>query len=172
MGKASLSLRLTFLLSLSLTASSFPFFHKPSSPSTSTPKATPSDLLSILGPKSQSSKIKPLVAHDLNSCLKFLVPFTPKSPKLRSRKCLTTKKDLGLARIGASDQKREVDELIWWPPEPVLELARLAVDSGGDPAAIQRALDPTMIAVSSFSWVLFVIYVNDLVCSFEFDSAW
>ena len=43
-----------------------------------------------------------------------------------------------------------VDELIWWPPEPVLELACLAVDSGGDPAAIQRALDPTMIAVSSF----------------------
>ena len=171
MGKASLSLRLTFLLSLSLTASSFPFFHKPSSPSTSTPKATPSDLLSILGPKSQSSKIKPLVAHDLNSCLKFLVPFTPKSPKLRSRKCLTTKKDLGLAKIGASDQ-RVVDELIWWPPEPVLELARLAVDSGGDPAAIQRALDPTMIAVSSFSWVMFVIYMNDLVCSFEFDSAW
>uniref|UniRef100_A0A7N2R129 Uncharacterized protein n=2 Tax=Quercus lobata TaxID=97700 RepID=A0A7N2R129_QUELO len=147
MGKASLSLRLTILLSLSLSASSFPFFHKPSSPSTSTPKATPSDLLSILGPKSQSSKIKPLVAHDLNSCLKFLVPFTPTIPKLRSRKCLTTKKDLGLARIGASDQKREVDELIWWPPEPVLELARLAVDSGGDPAAIQRALDPTVIAV-------------------------
>lgn len=170
MGKASLSLRLTFLLSLSLTASSFPFFHKPSSPSTSTPKATPSDLLSILGPKSQSSKIKPLVAHELNTCLKFLVPFTPTSPKLRSRKCLTAKKDLGLAKIGASDQ-REVEELIWWPPEPVLELARLAVDSGGDPAAIQRALDPTVIAVCSFSWVLFVIYVNDLVCSFEFDSA-
>nr|POE76004.1 hypothetical protein CFP56_53523 [Quercus suber] len=109
-------------------------------------QSTPSDLLSVLGPKSQSSKIKPLVAHDLNSCLKFLVPFTPTSPKLRSRKCLTTKKDLGLAKIGASD-RREVDELIWWPPEPVLELARLAVDSGGDPAAIQRALDPTMIAV-------------------------
>ena len=162
MGKASLSLRLTFLLSLSLTASSFPFFHKPSSPSTSTPKATPSDLLSILGPKSQSSKIKPLVAHDLNSCLKFLVPFTPKSPKLRSRKCLTTKKDLGLAKIGASDQ-RVVDELIWWPPEPVLELARLAVDSGGDPAAIQRALDPTMIAVSSF-FMGSVSYLREWPC--------
>ena len=162
MGKASLSLRLTFLLSLSLTASSFPFFHKPSSPSTSTPKATPSDLLSILGPKSQSSKIKPLVAHDLNSCLKFLVPFTPKSPKLRSRKCLTTKKDLGLAKIGASDQ-RVVDELIWWPPEPVLELARLAVDSGGDPAAIQRALDPTMIAVSSF-FMGSVCYLREWPC--------
>jgi hypothetical protein len=40
------------------------------------------------------------------------------------------------------------DELIWWPPEPVLELARLAVDSGGDSAAIHRVLDPTIIAVS------------------------
>ncbi|KAK7855091.1 hypothetical protein CFP56_029738 [Quercus suber] len=126
-----------FIISI-LSQAIFPFnFHT---------QSTPSDLLSVLGPKSQSSKIKPLVAHDLNSCLKFLVPFTPTSPKLRSRKCLTTKKDLGLAKIGASD-RREVDELIWWPPEPVLELARLAVDSGGDPAAIQRALDPTMIAV-------------------------
>ena len=147
MSKPSLSLRLTFLLSLSFTASSFPFFHKPSSPST--PKATPSDLLSILGPKPQSSKINPLIAQDLNSCLKFLVPFNPTSPKLRSRKCLTRRKELGLTKIGATNQ-REEDELIWWPPEPVLELARLAIDSGGDPAAIQRALDPTIITVSFF----------------------
>lgn len=42
---------------------------------------------------------------------------------------------------------REDNELIWWPPEPVLELARLAVDSGGDPDAIYRALDPTMFPV-------------------------
>uniref|UniRef100_A0A2N9EMV5 Uncharacterized protein n=1 Tax=Fagus sylvatica TaxID=28930 RepID=A0A2N9EMV5_FAGSY len=144
MSKPSLSLRLTFLLSLSFTASSFPFFHKPSSPST--PKATPSDLLSLLGPKPQSSKINPLIAQDLNSCLKFLVPFNPTSPKLKSRKCLTRRKELGLAKIGATNQ-REEDELIWWPPEPVLELARLAIDSGGDPAAIQRALDPTIITV-------------------------
>ncbi len=56
---------------------------------------------------------------------------------------------MGLAKIGATNQ-REEDELIWWPPEPVLELARLAIDSGGDPAAIQRALDPTIITVSFF----------------------
>lgn len=37
--------------------------------------------------------------------------------------------------------------MIWWPPEPVLELARLAVDSSGDPAAVHRALDPTVIPV-------------------------
>ncbi|PVH65397.1 hypothetical protein PAHAL_2G482800 [Panicum hallii] len=36
-----------------------------------------------------------------------------------------------------------------WPPAPVMELARLAVDSGGDPGAIHRALDPTMLPVSA-----------------------
>lgn len=39
------------------------------------------------------------------------------------------------------------NQLIWWPPESVLELARLAVDSGGDPDAIHRALDPSIIPV-------------------------
>ncbi|XP_041020747.1 uncharacterized protein LOC121262362 [Juglans microcarpa x Juglans regia] len=155
MGKCSLSMRLTLLsLSLSLTASfssSTPFFHKPSSTSlspspSSTPKATPSDLLSLLGPKSQSSTIDPLIAQDLKSCLKFLVPFAPPKPKMNSRKCLTLRKDLGSIQFGGRSQ-REEDELIWWPPEPVLELARLAVDSGGDPAAIHRVLDPTIITV-------------------------
>ncbi|XP_059438594.1 uncharacterized protein LOC132171322 isoform X2 [Corylus avellana] len=147
MGKPSLPLRLTFLLSLSLTASyssSLPFFNKPSSPST--PKATPLDLLSLLGPKTKSSTINPFVAQDLKSCLKFLVPFTPAKAKIKSRKCLTTRRELGPIQIGARS-RREEDELIWWPPEPVLELSRLAVDSGGDPAAIHRALDPTIITV-------------------------
>ncbi|KAG6701378.1 hypothetical protein I3842_08G163100 [Carya illinoinensis] len=156
MGKCSLSMRLTLLsLSLSLTASfssSTPFFHKPSSTSlpsspSSTPKATPSDLLSLLGPKSQSSTIDPLIAQDLKSCLKFLVPFAPANPKMDYRKCLTMRKDLGSSQFGGRS-RREENELIWWPPEPVLELARLAVDSGGDPAAIHRVLDPTIIAVS------------------------
>lgn len=42
---------------------------------------------------------------------------------------------------------RREDELIWWPPESVLELARLAFDSGGDPAAVHRALDPKLLPV-------------------------
>lgn len=40
-----------------------------------------------------------------------------------------------------------MNELLWWPPAPVMELAHLAVDSGGDPGAIHRALDPAMIPV-------------------------
>jgi hypothetical protein len=39
--------------------------------------------------------------------------------------------------------------MVIWPPAPVMELARLAVDSGGDPGAIQRLLDPTMLPVSA-----------------------
>lgn len=67
---------------------------------------------------------------------------------------------------------REDNELIWWPPEPVLELARLAVDSGGDPDAIYRALDPTMFPVSyCFVFLLFIdasvviILLSQLGCS-------
>ncbi|VAH26607.1 unnamed protein product [Triticum turgidum subsp. durum] len=37
--------------------------------------------------------------------------------------------------------------MVMWPPAPVLELALLAVDSGGDPGAIHRLLDPTMLPV-------------------------
>ena len=52
--------------------------------------------------------------------------------------------------------KRENEnQLIWWPPESVLELARLAVDSGGDPDSIHRALDPSIIPVSSFLFIGF-----------------
>ena len=142
MGKPFVSLRLTTLLmSFTLTASySFtPFCSlKLSSPS---PKATPSDLLSLLGPKSKSSSIDPLLAHQLTSCFKFLVPFTPNSPeKLSGRKILRLKQK--------GRREEEENGLVWWPPQSVLDLARVAVDSGGDPAAIQRALDPTMITVS------------------------
>jgi hypothetical protein len=40
------------------------------------------------------------------------------------------------------------DEMVMWPPAPVMDLARHAVDSGGDPGAIHRALDPTVLPVS------------------------
>ncbi|XP_062004192.1 uncharacterized protein LOC133721560 isoform X1 [Rosa rugosa] len=148
MGKPSLSLRLTLLFSFSLTASysftpssSFPTSLKQSSPS---PKATPSDLLSLLGPKSQSSSVEPLLAQELTSCFKFLVPFRPNAKKLVPEK-FSGRKFLTFKQKGQREE--EEDRLVWWPPQPVLELARLAVDSGGDPAAIQRALDPTMITV-------------------------
>ncbi|KAM1038724.1 hypothetical protein ACFX13_034096 [Malus domestica] len=152
MGKPSLSLRLTIFLSLSLTASysisassSSPIFPRRSSPNPSL-KATPSDLLSLLGPKSHSSSVDPIVAQELTSCFRFLVPFSPIAKKNCPPSYLN-RKFLSLKQKGGDLCQREEDELVWWPPRPVLELARLAVDSGGDPAAIQRALDPTMITV-------------------------
>ncbi|XP_061945185.1 uncharacterized protein LOC133669161 [Populus nigra] len=154
MGSSSFcSFRFAIFLSLSLTASSsspsiLPF--KSPSPS-SIPKATPSDLLSLLGPPTQSSKINPLISQQLSSCLKFLVPFTPskpKTPKYNSiSDCYIKQRSLRLRSNSVIRSKSEENELIWWPPEPVLELARLALDSGGDPASIHRALDPTVLPV-------------------------
>ncbi|GER32929.1 hypothetical protein STAS_09029 [Striga asiatica] len=91
------------------------------------PKATVSDLLSLLGPPQQAKSVNSQVARDLMPCFRFLVPFDQNPTARRSQ--------------------RVVDELILSPPEPVLELARLALDSGADPGAIHRALDPIIIPV-------------------------
>lgn len=149
MNNPSLSFRFALFLSFSLTASSSSplFFSKRSYPSSpSTPRATPSDLLAVLGSKPQSSAVNPIVAQELNSCFKFLVPFSTNGVKLEHTQ-RSPRRLLGLTK-STSRTQREEDELIWWPPEPVLELARIAVDSGGDPAAIHRLLDPTIIPVS------------------------
>ncbi|KAL5713030.1 hypothetical protein ACHQM5_015146 [Ranunculus cassubicifolius] len=124
--------KLIFLFSISISISL-----SNSSPSPRIPKASASDLLSLLSTKQQSSTINPYVSKELKSCLKFLVPFSPNS----SDKYSIRKKDLL--------NRREIaeNELIWWPPSPVLELARIAVDSGGDPGAIHRTLDPTVLMV-------------------------
>ncbi|KAK3441595.1 hypothetical protein EUGRSUZ_B01914 [Eucalyptus grandis] len=163
-GKAGLSLRLSFLLSLSLSASystcsSHSFLSlrssSPSPPSLSSPipKATPSDLLSLLGPAasahSSASSVNPVVADRLRSCFKFLVPF---SPPPTTPWCSSVSRKLiagdGIgSRRAECERRRDEDRLVWWPPEPVLELARLAVDSGGDVGAIHRALDPTPLPV-------------------------
>lgn len=160
MGMAILSpsLKLAFLLSLSFatTSSSFssqlPFLtpHKPSKTRPDPPKATASDLLALLSTPQQASSVNAREARLLKSCFKFLVPFSPTRPVPQP-----------VARPGRRalgswpGWKREDDgnELIWWPPEAVMELAWLAVDSGGDVAAIQGALDPTVISVSLFMCV-------------------
>lgn len=151
MGNPSISLRFTIFLSLSLSVTPFalsPNYHKRSSPPPSQspiPRATPSDLLNLLGSKPQASAVNPSVAQELKSCLKFLVPFHPSS----RRRSLRSNRFSGRIR-----SRRDEDELVWWPPESVLELARLAVDSGGDPGAIHRALDPAVIPVSVISFLI------------------
>ncbi|CAN1783953.1 hypothetical protein LINPERHAP1_LOCUS16439 [Linum perenne] len=138
---SSLSFSLVVLLSISLTSSSpSRIFLKSRSPSRpSFPKATPSDLLSVLGSPSQSSRVNPLVSQELRSCLKFLVPFSRLPIDSSSRRSLRSER--------LNDRREEENQLVWRPPEPVLELARLAVDSGGDPDSIHRALDPAVIRV-------------------------
>ncbi|CAA3007072.1 Hypothetical predicted protein [Olea europaea subsp. europaea] len=141
---SSLPLKFAVLFSISLAgaasfatttfATSLPFFKpKPK------PKATVSDLLSLLGSHQQARSVNSQVARELRSRFKFLVPFSP-TQRLRPESS-------SARRLLNDRNKRDDDELIWWPPAPVMELARLAVDSGGDPGAIHIALDPTIIPV-------------------------
>lgn len=141
---SSLPLKFAVLFSISLagaasfatttSATSLPFFKpKPK------PKATVSDLLSLLGSHQQARSVNSQVARELRSRFKFLVPFSP-TQRLRPESS-------SARRLLNDRNKRDDDELIWWPPAPVMELARLAVDSGGDPGAIHIALDPTIIPV-------------------------
>ncbi|KAL9271218.1 hypothetical protein AKJ16_DCAP18244 [Drosera capensis] len=110
------------------------------------PKATTADLISVLGPVRLSTKVNPVVAKNLRSCFKFLVPFDPRSE---------WEKNWWIGRFGdrkrgrkgrGRDEERE-DELVWEPPRAVMELARIVVDSGGDVGSVHRRLDPTMIPV-------------------------
>ncbi|KAL3814671.1 hypothetical protein ACJIZ3_015939 [Penstemon smallii] len=126
--RSSLPLKFVFLFSLSLTGAISP------SPC---PKATVSDLLSLLGPPQQARSVNSQVAQRLYSSFKFLVPFNQTLITPSPRRWLSSK----------LTTRNKVDELILSPPPPVLELARLAVDSGADPAAIHQALDPAIIPV-------------------------
>ncbi|KAL8155521.1 uncharacterized protein LOC141664825 [Apium graveolens] len=136
------SLSLTFLFSLSLAAGAITstnpnskrHFLRQFKPKSS---ATTSDLLSLLASPQQASSVNAYTARQLKSCFKFIVPFDP-----------TPKPDPGRRVLaGGGRSEEEENEAVWWPPVAVMELARIAVDSGGDVGAIQRALDPAIITV-------------------------
>ncbi|KAM0922220.1 hypothetical protein ACQ4PT_006318 [Festuca glaucescens] len=143
-----LSLKLAFAVSLSVSfavsccsSSPLPSSAAPKSPPPS-PQAVAADLLSLLAGPSAAARVPAGEASRLRSCLRFLAPVNPATvsrdyPWRNSRKVLLEGRD-------AAD---EADEMVMWPPAPVMELARLAVDSGGDPGAIHRMLDPTMLPV-------------------------
>lgn len=155
-----LSLRFAFVFSVSLAASyattsaslSFPRPKFRSQSAISVPKATAKDLLALLGPPQLALSVNQQEAEQLKSCFKFLVPFSPAcqtQPVISGYK--PVRRSLSPVRFTSKENKEaEVNELIWWPPEPVFELARLAVDSGGDPGVIHGALDPTIIKVTSY----------------------
>jgi hypothetical protein len=142
-------LRFTIFISFSIAAASSFKLHSASHSPSSFPKATGDDLLSVLGPPSAASCLNPIVSREIKSCLKFLVPFKSDKPKPEFGRC-SPRTGLCSGKIDAVERRSKFEEensLIWWPPESVLELARLAVDSGGDPGSIQRTLNPKMIPV-------------------------
>ncbi|MCD7455839.1 hypothetical protein HAX54_029763 [Datura stramonium] len=154
MSRPLFSFKFAFFFSLSLAASytvtstptpTFYSFRKlklrssASPPGSAVPKASAADLLALLGPPQQASAVNSQEARQLRSCFKFLVPFSPSSQN-QNRRSLSSK-------LSNRRSISEENELIWWPPAPVMELARLSVDSGGDTGSIQRTLDPTVIPV-------------------------
>ncbi|KAK9146936.1 hypothetical protein Sjap_006839 [Stephania japonica] len=139
----SLSLNLMFF-ALSITLASPPIL--------ASRKSVASDLIALLGSRAEASRINKSEAKALRSCFKFLVhpPLAPNSIELGSgRREMVQRFDWRwtLESVDGEDRTAVEDELVWWPPEPVMELARIAVDSGGDPAEIHRALDPTVLIV-------------------------
>ncbi|CAN6212688.1 unnamed protein product [Urochloa humidicola] len=141
----TISLAVSFSVSCCATPSSPPSHTSASSrPPPPSPKAVAADLLSVLAGPGAAARVPPAEASRLRACLRFLSPVNPAAPKVSSwsgggsRKILLERCDAGAA---------EADEMVMWPPAPVMELARIAVDSGGDPGAIHRALDPTMLPV-------------------------
>lgn len=158
MSRPFFSFKFAFFFSLSLAASytvtSTPTFYSfrkiKLRASPSVPKASVADLLALLGPPQQALAVNSQEARQLRSCFKFLVPFSP-TPNRRS----------------LSDHRRSINqqnELIWWPPAPVMELARIAVDSGGDTASVQRTLDPTVIPVSFHIYLFQQYFLYELAC--------
>ncbi|KAL8192593.1 hypothetical protein R6Q57_027778 [Mikania cordata] len=152
---SSLPLKFAFILSFSLSATSSPIttFKSNLPPirrfNSDKPSASPKDILSLLGTPQQASSVHPQIASQLQSCFKFLVPFNPVTTVLPAshpdlgvrfpRRTLNTKH--------RCDSLSHENELVWSPPAPVFEIARLAFDSGGDPGSIQRTLDPSIIQV-------------------------
>ncbi|KAF5781979.1 hypothetical protein HanRHA438_Chr11g0502901 [Helianthus annuus] len=135
----SLPLKVAFILSFSLTTIS-----KPPNFNSKKPSASAGDILALLGTPQQALSVDPQVAAQLKSCFKFLVPFNPTLPTLPSE---LTQSEIRFPRRMLHSKVSRENELVWSPPAPVFEIARLAFDSGADPASIQRALDPTIIYV-------------------------
>ncbi|KAK8946320.1 hypothetical protein KSP39_PZI006365 [Platanthera zijinensis] len=112
------------------------FFHPSRHCSPSDAQILAGDLLSLFGSKRDAGRVPDDEARQLRACLRFLVPPSPPS-------------SMGRLKISSKPRGKmeKENEMVWWPPLPVMELARLAVDFGGDPGIIQRALDPTLLPV-------------------------
>ncbi|EAZ05103.1 hypothetical protein OsI_27294 [Oryza sativa Indica Group] len=132
-----LSLKLAFAVALAVSFSVSCCAAPPS------PRAVAADLLAVLAGPGAAARVPPAAeSARLRACLRFLSPVLPLPAAAAISEGRAARKVL-VERGGAD----EADGMVMWPPAPVMELARLAVDSGGDPGAIHRALDPTMLPV-------------------------
>ncbi|KAL7599112.1 hypothetical protein Lser_V15G27150 [Lactuca serriola] len=163
---SSLPLKIAFIISFSLIASSSsyspptpnPRYHFISVPKVNSKKpsattATAGDILALLGTPQHVASIDPQVVAELQSYFKFIVPFNPTTNTPpgycfnlinRLSQSLTESRIRFPRRTLNSKPRRDAEsyqnELIWSPPTPVLEIARLAFDSGGDPGLIPRSV--------------------------------
>ncbi|CAI9283383.1 unnamed protein product [Lactuca saligna] len=165
---SSLPLKIAFIISFYLTASSSsyspptsnPRYHSISIPKViskkpSTTTATAGDIHTLLGTPQQVASVDPQVVVELQSCFKFIIPFNPTTNtppdycfNLINRLSQSlTESGIRFPRHTLNDAESYQNELIWSPPAPMLEIARLAFDSGGDLGSIQGTLDPTMIYI-------------------------
>lgn len=95
------------------------------------PLTTASSLLSLFGGPSQASSVNPALARQLLSCLHFLVP-----PRLQAWDCALPRAAFPKKRLS----KHAVADLIHRPPRAVAELARRAVEWGGDVSVVLKSL--------------------------------
>lgn len=113
------------------------------------PAKIAANLVALLGSEEDARSVDPDLAQELLSCLRFLVPRVESrrgfefrngeisDGNVETRRSFSSRKWLAVA------QDERVKKLIWWPPAPVMELARSAVEWGGDHSVIERALNST-----------------------------
>ncbi|XP_057817839.1 uncharacterized protein LOC131030902 isoform X1 [Cryptomeria japonica] len=93
-------------------------------------------LVALLGSEEEARNLEPDLAREMLSCLRFLVPHAVSLPEASSMR-------RGFKSRKVMMHDKRINELIWWPPSPVMDIARSAVEWGADPAVIHRALNST-----------------------------
>jgi len=111
------------------------------------PAKIAANLVALLGSEEEARSVDPDLAEELLSCLRFLVPRVVSRRGFESRDVKIsygieeTRQGFESPKWMAAVQDESVNNLIWWPPTSVMELARSAVEWGGDHSVIERALN-------------------------------
>lgn len=113
------------------------------------PAKIAANLVALLGSEEEARSVDPDLAKELLSCLRFLVPrvvsrrgFEFRDGEIKNG-IVETRRGFEFRKWMAKVQDERVNKLIWWPPTSVMELARSAVEWGGDHSIVERALNST-----------------------------